>query len=236
MKNYVPISMAKFSTQALIYFEVNEVENADMVDNAYLLLKMNPYKNPEEEIHCYLNDKIDIKSLNNPDTGLNNRYSYLCEDSVVLDITESFHLLTSGVVKNNGMIVDFGKGEIYSCQLQLVYRREIIYPSYSCKGFFEKELMLSSFKDVAISPYFLTAVSSTITFSIHNMGRNPVIVYIQNSPDANIFVNDTHPIELLPNETGLIVPNKFTKYTRIAVTSQENCIFTKLWFQTQLIR
>lgn len=235
MKNYVPISMAKFSNQALIYFEIDEVENADMVETAYILLKLNPYKNPEEEIHCYLNDKIDVKSLNNPFTGLSNRYSYLREDNVIIDITENLHLLASGVVKNNGLIVEFGNSDLYSCQLQLVYRREIIFPAYSCMGFFEKELILSSFKDKAISPYFFTATSSNITFSIYNMSKHTVSVNVQNSPDAKLFVNDAQTLVLLPNETGLIVPYKFTKYTRVVARSEENCIVIKLWYQTQLI-
>ncbi|MGE4214253.1 MAG: DUF6385 domain-containing protein [Anaerotignaceae bacterium] len=235
MENYVPISMAKFNKQALIYFAVDEIYDADMVEAAYILLKMNRYKNSGEEIQCYLNDEIEVESLNNFNTGLSNRYCYLREDNVILDITENFHLLTSGMVKNNGLIVEFGDSDIYSCQLQLVYRREIIFPVYNCMGFFEKELILSSFKDKAISPYFLTATSETITFCIHNMGEHPVNVNLQNSPDAKLFVNDAQTLVLLPHETGLVVPYKFTKYTRIVVTGTNKCIVTKLWYQTQLI-
>ena len=236
MKNCVPIYMAKFNKQTLIYFEVDEFKNADMVETAYLLLKVNGNRNSTEEIQCYLNNKIDVKSINNLYTIFSNRYSDLRQNSVALDITEAFHLLTCGGAKNNGLIVEVGGEDIFSCQLQLVYRSEIIYPSYSCMSFFEKKLLLSSFKYKAISPYFLTSTSSTITFSIHNMGKHPVSVNIQNSPDAKVFVNDTHTLVLLPNETGLIVPYNFTKYTRIVVTSENKSIFTKLWYQTQLIR
>lgn len=235
MRNYVPISMAKFNKLALIYFAVEQICDADLVETAYISFRINRNINPEEEIHCYLNDKIDVKSLNNSNTELGNRYSYLCEDNVILDITENFHLLTSGMVKNNGFLVEVGDSDLYSCQLQLVYRREIIFPVYSCMGFFEKQLILSSFKDKAISPYFLTATSSTITFCIHNMGKHPVNINIQNSPDAKLFVNDAQMLVLLPDETGLIIPHKFTKYTRIVVTSANKCIVTKLWYQTQLI-
>lgn len=235
MKNCVPIYMAKFSNQTLIYFEVDEVENADMVETAYLLLKVNGYRNATEEIQCYLNNKIDVKSLNNLYTIFSNKCSHLCENTVALDITESFHLLSYGGETNNGLIVESGDYDIYSCQLQLVYRREIIYPCSSCMGFFEKKLILSTFKYKAISPYFFTATSSTITFSIHNMGKYPVSVNIQNSPDTNLFVNDTQTLVLLPNETGLLIPYNFTKYTRIVVTSENKSIFTKLWYQTQLI-
>lgn len=235
MNNCVPIYMAKFNKEALIYFEIDEVENADTVEAAYLLLKVNGYRNSPDEINCYLNDKIDVKSLYNPCTIFGNRYRYLSQDSVALDITETFHLLTSGAVKNNGLVVEFGDYDMYSCELQLVYRREIIYPS-SCMGFFEKNMILSSFKEEAVSPYFFTATSSSITFSIHNMGKHPVSVKIQNSPDAKLFVNDTHTLVLLPNETGLIEPYNFTKYTRIIIRSENKCIVTKLWYQTQLMR
>ncbi|MDD3569995.1 MAG: DUF6385 domain-containing protein [Lachnospiraceae bacterium] len=236
MKNCVPIYMAKFNKEALIYFEVDEVEDADMVEAAYLLLKANGKRNSTKEIQCYINNKIDVKSLNNLYTIFSNKCSCLCENSVALDITEDFYLLTCSGVTNNGLIVECGDNDIYSCQLQVVYRGEIIYPSCTCMGFFEKNLILSSFKDKAISPYFFTATCSSITFSIHNMGEHPVSVNVQNSPDAKLFVNDTHTLVLLPNETGLIIPYNFTKYTRIVVTSENKCIITKLWYQTQLIR
>jgi len=236
MNNQIMISMMKFDQLALIYFPVDEIPNADMVENAYLLFKTDRNKSTMEEVHCYLNDKIDPKYLNKLNIGFSDQYCNSYDDSVLIDITENFHLFTSGMIKNKGLIVELGDNNLYSCQLQLIYKKEIIAPKCRCMRFFEKELIISSSQDRAVSPYFLSANSSTITFSIHNLGHHAINVYIQNSPDAKIFVNDALTIVVNPHETGLLMPCKFTKYTRIIATSTHRCIVAKLWYQTQLIR
>gem|GEM_PF-949276 len=235
MKNQVPISIIKFNDLALIYFAVDEIFDADKVESAYILMEIDRYKNPEEEIPCYLNDKFDLKSLNNYNTRFGNRYDNSCEGNMLVDITESFHLLTSGMIKNNGFIVELGNKNLLSCQLQLIYNREIIVPVYSCMGFFEKELTLSTWHNNIKSPWFLTSNSSAVTFIVRNKGYYPINICIQNSPDTEVFVNDAQTFVLMPNETKLMVPYIFTKYTRVFVTSTYGGVLAELWYQTQLI-
>lgn len=236
MSNEIMISIMKFDQMALIYFAANEIPNADMVENAYLLLKMGRNKNTVEEVNCYLNENVDLKYLNRLNTGFRDQYRNFYEDNVLIDITENFHLIASGMIKNEGLIVEFGGNNLYSCQLQLTYKKDIIAPNCRCMRFFDKELIISSYQDMVVSPCFLSANSSVITFSIQNLGHHAINVYIQNSPDAKVFVNDAQTIVLNPNETGLLIPYKFTKYTRIVATSAQNGIVAKLWYQTQLIR
>ena len=234
MKKDVSISMTKYYDRALIYFDVDEVCDANRVESAYLLLELDRYKEAEPT-GCYLNDKIDLLPINRIKSEISNRCNHSFERGFLIDITESFHLITSGAVKNQGIIIELPNNNLFSCRMQLVFRDEIILPSFSCMGFYEKQLLISSDCGKAVSPCFLTASSSTITFCVCNESSHPVSVRMQYSPDAQLFVNDVQNLILQPKETELLIPYKFIKYTRIVVSSIHESIVTKLWYQTQLI-
>ncbi len=233
MSTTVPITVERFGKFLLVNFSLTEIDNLSKVENAYLLLKLD--RNYEEELPCFLNDSTDYKSLYGFQTSQKERYYNLYDVNKMIDITENFHLLLSGMKNNRGIVVEIGESELYGCQLQLTYKKEVISPQCYCNPFFSKKLFISSRSNQALSPFFLTAYSSMVTYCIHNLGNNEVTLHIQNSPDTKECINDKQSIILLPNSSGTIIPMIYTKYTRILITSAQPNILVKVWFQTQLI-
>lgn len=233
MDNNVSVAMMRFNDGDLIYFKMDEIWDADKVEDAFLLVELDKNIYPNEDIRCFLNDQINLDT-NQMDTNICDKYSYSCVKSFLINITESFHLLNSGAVQNHGFIVVSENNRLCACKLQLVYRNEIIAPSYNCMGFFEKECIMSGGKDIKVSPFFLTASSATITFCIHNKGNKSMNVGMEYSPDAKLLVNDPQIITLQPGETELLIPYKFAKYTRIVIKSADKGILANIWYQTQL--
>ncbi len=232
MKNGVPVSVTNYDTFSLLYFELENVPQYQMVESAYLLLEMGGSMT-RGEVRCYLNERNNYWSQN--DSFI--KQSYVLQNSykneVMIDISESYHALVSGMKENNGIIVEYGNDFLYACQMYVVYRQEIIAPRCRGMGFFEKKISVSSIRNEAVSPFFLTANATMVTFCINNFGKYPIYVFIENSPDAKRVFADPQRIEVLPNEMGVIIPTYFTKYVRLGVTSSFYGIVTEVWYQCQ---
>jgi hypothetical protein len=218
-----------------MYFNINKIFQFDMIESAYFLLEVNADA-PEEQFCCYLNEKINLGTCENCNNDKFDNYNKTYKKEMVFDISESYHILASGMKENNGIIIECGNNYLYSCQLYLVYRQEIIAPVCWRMAFFEKELFISSRNNYVLSPFFMTAKSSMNTFCIYNLGKHLIQASIENSPDTKKVFYDKQIIEILPNEMGLITPTFFTKYVRIRISSSYNCIVAKVWYQSQQIK
>lgn len=232
MKSIVPISMTKFDTFDLLYFDFQRINNAERVESAYLLLEVSGNAK-ESEISCSLNKNVSFEIRDDyyiKQAGYN-RNSY--KKQISLDITEQYHLLASGFYYNNGLLINHGKHTVYSCQMYVIYSQQVILPRYWCMPFFEKELFVSSQENEGRSPFFMTAAASVVTFCVTNLGSYPVYLSVEYSPDTNKIVRDSQMIEVLPNETGIIIPMYFTKYVRVLITGSYPGVIANVWYQSQ---
>lgn len=232
MKNGVPVTVTNFDTFSLIYFELESIPQFQMVESAYLLLEMDG-RMTRREVSCYLNERNNFWASN--DSFIKQSYAHQnsYENEVMIDISESYHALVSGMKENNGIIIEYGNEFLYACQMYVVYRQEIIAPRCRRMGFFEKKISVSSISKQAVSPFFVTAHAAMETFCINNLGQHPIYVYIEYSPDAKNVFEGPQRIEILPDEMGVIIPTYFTKYARLCVTSSFNGIITEVWYQSQ---
>ncbi|MEA4841969.1 MAG: DUF6385 domain-containing protein [[Clostridium] symbiosum] len=232
MRSRVPISLTNFNTFSTIYFELEDIPQYQMVESAYLFLEVDGDMTGTG-FRCYLNEGYNYGLQNDSFANRSYDYQHYNENEIMIDISEIFFALASRVKENNGIIIEYGDNYFYSCQMIVVYRQEIIAPK--CKGmtFFEKKISVSSSGNNAVSPFFLTANATTVTFCVSNLGDYPIVVSIENSPDARNILEDPQRIEILPNVMGVIIPTYFTKYVRIRVTSNYNGIGTEVWYQSQ---
>lgn len=235
MLDAVPISITKFDTFGLLYFNVESIFQYEMVESAHLVLEVNGNASIEE-ISCYLNERNDYRIQKSYYTKKFEDYRGSSKKELILDISENYHKLVSRTNENNGMILNFGRNKLFSCQLYLTYRKEIIAPRYWCMPFFEKELFISTMKSEVYSPFFMIASASMITFCVENLGEQEIFVAAESSPDAKKSIKCLTMLEVLPSGMVLLTPKYFTKYTRLFISSSENGILTKVWFQCQQIR
>lgn len=232
MRNRVPISLTNFDTFSTIYFELGDIPQYHMVESAYLFLKVDGVMTGGG-FHCYLNEGYNYGPENDSLTNKSFGYQNYNENEIMIDISEIYYALASRMIENNGIILEYGDNYFYSCQMIVVYRQEIIAPGCKGKTFFEKKISVSSRENSAESPFFLTANATTVTFCVSNLGNDPIVVSIENSPDARNILQDPQRIEILPNVMGVIIPTYFTKYVRIRVTSVYNGIVSEVWYQSQ---
>ncbi|KAF5050313.1 DUF6385 domain-containing protein [Anaerotignum sp.] len=232
MRSRVPISLANFDTFSTIYFDLEDIPQYQMVESAYLFLEVDG-EMTGRGFGCYLNEGYNYGLQH--DSLINRSYGYqnYSENQIMIDISEIYYVLASRMKENNGIILEYGGNYFYSCQMIVVYRQEIIAPRCKGKTFFEKKISVSSSGNNAVSPFFLTANATTVTFCVSNFGDYPIVVSIENSPDARNILLDPQRIEILPNVMGVIIPTYFTKYVRIRVASIYNGIVTEVWYQSQ---
>lgn len=235
MKNAVPISLKKFDTFGVVYFNIDNFFDTESVDGAYLLLEVYG-STTGEEIQCYLNESLDGKLQSKMRVKRSNEYGNFYRKEVLLDITESYHLLASGIKINNGMIVEYGNNQLISCQLFFSYKKDIITPQFSCEPYFEKKLYISSRQKEAVTPYFSMATATMLTIWVENLGKHPISLSVINSPDAKKGITYPQWVEILPSEIVMLNPKYFTKYIRAIVKGAENGIIANVWFQSQLVR
>jgi len=232
MNNEIPISIIRRDGAYLIYFDVCNIDNPKKIEAAYIKTKRSNHGDNGQEISVFINDR-----LSGEDSILLRKYKQTVqEDSydyrIIADVSEAVKMIAAGHVENKGFILKNVK-QLYDPRLTLCYYRNRIYPCPEY-GFFEKKISLFSYTLSQESPWFYTGMSDTITFFVNNKGDSDITIHIQNSPDTVRSVKAAQRIHVPPGETADIIPYRFSKFTRLAVNSEEGRINCDVWFQTQL--
>ncbi|WP_352401222.1 DUF6385 domain-containing protein [Anaerotignum sp.] len=235
MKNAVPISIKKFDTFGIVYFNIENFFDSENVESAYLSLEVCG-NTDGEEIQCYLNDDFNSWVKRDLTMKKSNDFKTPWRKEVLLDISENYHLLASGIKENNGMIVAYGNNQVISSQLLICYKKDIIVPKFLCEPYFDKKLYISSRQKEAFSPYFLMATVKMLTIWVENLGEHPINVALANSPDAKKSATSLQWTEVVPNEIIVLNPKYFSKYVRAILNSSQKGIIANVWFQSQLAR
>ena len=86
----------------------------------------------------------------------------------------------------------------------------------------------------AALPFQTTSNKTVYTYSVVNSGPDSISANVEVSPDGSHFVFDSHQ-QIDPNETAVLVPNYFLKYTRLSLqTTSTSAITTAdVYFQAQ---
>ncbi len=234
--------------EVLIYFDTNELGNG-YIARAILLLEI--FRRFESDtgisgIKYALNSSpLTEKYMTAMEQ---NQGIYPLNSNEELDITEGINKIISGESENNGIILSCNEGQArfyIGKGSKLLIRQEppvivpVVYKDIDNRTnervFFEKEFRITANNEPKFTPTLATFNSRVITFFFENLGKNPVICFIQYSPDAHIFGNDNQIIKVDPGELGKITPVTFSKYMRAAVHAEnEQPITARIWFHTQL--
>jgi len=167
---------------------------------------------------------------------VNSFYSKWCRNEILLDISEIFLPLASGIKENRGIIVEYGQNCIYSYRLFFENTENEIEPIGIANQFFEDSFYICGGSDFAVSPFVLISNSSTNTFVVENLREQSIFLSMENSPNACNTFSDSQGIQVLPMELGLITPIYFTKYVRLHISSGQNGILVRVWYQSQQIK
>ncbi|MCF8567613.1 DUF6385 domain-containing protein [Alicyclobacillus tolerans] len=81
-----------------------------------------------------------------------------------------------------------------------------------------------------------TSTQTVYTYSVINLGSASLDAILEVSPDGNHFTLDLQK-QVAPNETIVLVPNYFLKYTRLSLqtTSSSAVTTTDVYFQSQTL-
>jgi len=234
--NEIPISILCKDKSVLLYFDMEEIQNANEVEKAYILLEIDEKHKQDKELEFCINSSVskeEWETIFSPTTERKKR-KVKEGQKIYIDVTENFHMFASGMIKNKGLTFKINGNHLIQCKLCINYIGEEITPNYREPVFYEKELILSSRKNFVVSPWILSKSCRTTSLYVKNISKHEIVVYLQNSPNAEDFVDVTEVLIVQPKETGVIVPHIFSKYIRITVKSKYRAIVAKLWFQTQM--
>lgn len=80
-----------------------------------------------------------------------------------------------------------------------------------------------------------TSLTKTVTYFIENLGENSVAANLQISPNGVNFIEDSGSKIIKNNETAILIPYVFAKYTRVRVKTIEKNEKSKIkiWYQAQ---
>jgi len=217
----------------LICFNTDDISDTSRIKKAYIILECDRKLDLTKKLS--LNSSMDSFNLDNKraETGLNTDKSLYELYKNYIDITEDFHLIVSGVVENNGFILNRSNLKKASFKLYFTYIENIIIPDFRECSFSEEDFIFSSFEGIIISPWFLTKDTRVVSFYIKNLSREDITINVQTSPNAKDFVNDTKSKIISPAHTTIIAPGVFSKYARIVIHSNYKPIVSKVWFQAQ---
>lgn len=231
----MPVSLFYRQDSTLIYFDVEKIKDMENVEKAYLLIAGDKEEQFNDEIHCNLNQYLTEEEWEKC-SSLHEKTEFHAKEKnkVYIDITVKFQAIALGIVKNRGLILSEIGCPIDHCEIHLIYINGVGQSCYK-SSFYEQELIVSSTQGRSKSSWILTKNSQVITFFIKNSLTYEITVHLENSPNARDFLNDTRMITILPGKISLIMPYAFSKYTRVAVTSDHHCILAKIWFQTQRV-
>lgn len=233
MKKELPVSIISNSDLHLLYFDVDEIDNPDSIQSAYIVVDRDHQFDKDGEISVSINDRLseaDFMSLRQQKKA-SRGFSYGSE--VLTDASDAVKMIATGYVENNGIVLRT-PNNLCNPRLMICYHQKKIYPN--CEGdFFEKELRLSSCSRRIESPWFFSGLSKTITFFVENIGCSEFTIHLENSPNAIQHVDDAQRITVHPGETVDIVPYKFSKFIRLIAHSDNRNVALRLWFQTQLL-
>ena len=231
MRKGIPISIAKYDSFDLIYFDPNYVIDLPFIGKAYLALEL-----CEKQLHggirCYFNGE----EQEAPYCAEGSFSPKGCGTELVLDISEIFLPLALGMRENKGFILEYGQNCICSYQLFVEYSENIIAPMATVDRFYEDTFYSCSNSNFAITPFVLMSNTSTNTFIVENMGSESISLAVENSPNACKTFNDAQGIQILPMELGIITPIYFTKYARLRITSGQTGVFVRVWYQAQQVK
>ncbi len=233
MEYEIPLSIIKSSHGLyLLYFDVDQIGDPDGIYKAQIYNTRSGRRDGEAEVflneHLSYEDEEYIEQRRCTSVRASNASDLLC------DVTQIVQALASGCVPNKGILIRY-HGYIRGPRLVIHGYDDAIYPR-GCRSFFEKELLISSFRDRAASPWFYSGDSSAITFFIENLTHDEIHIHIENSPNRENIVDDAQTLCIPPRCTQDIVPYKFSKFIRVTgITERHSRIAYKLWFQTQLI-
>jgi hypothetical protein len=89
---------------------------------------------------------------------------------------------------------------------------------------------------LAFTRWYDTAVYSTVTFFIQNIGPNPVHAFLQVSPNKSAIIDEPYSVNLWPGSTKALVPQIYGSLSRMAFRSliPSNHTALKIWFQAQV--
>ncbi|MDQ6422460.1 DUF6385 domain-containing protein [Paenibacillus sp. LHD-117] len=82
-----------------------------------------------------------------------------------------------------------------------------------------------------------TSTKATYSYAVINKGNFPAVAKIQISPNARNYADDTEqPVDA--GETVVLVPNRFLRYTRLAVRSErsDESTIVDVYFQSQEVK
>ncbi|GAX91614.1 hypothetical protein EFBL_3304 [Effusibacillus lacus] len=109
--------------------------------------------------------------------------------------------------------------------------------SFPARKFHEKKFLGIFTQDdwILLKPQN-TSRQVTYSYAIVNRGHNPVIVKVEVSPNSLDFAIDREE-EVISDETVVIVPTRFLRYTRISLRSKEpgKPTLVDVYFQSQSI-
>ncbi len=229
LNNEIPLSLFRSGDATVVYFNLGEVIEPEWVERAYLVVDTGSRET--RDITVSINDRINFER-DAFITGYS-RFSGDVGNCVNIDITREWHLMVSGTLPNNGLMLRMSSRHINYGRLRLVYNREVIAPADQITGFYEKELYISG-RGNRSSPWFLTENSSVITYFVNNLGCDEILIHIENSPNTRETVTDAGRLILCPGETGALTPFLFSKYQRLSFCSHEHPIAARIWFQTRV--
>jgi hypothetical protein len=105
-------------------------------------------------------------------------------------------------------------------------------PSVISGCFSEYTAQIKIMSGEGFSANYLTKNARAITIFAKNTGESPIVISLQNSPNGLDFSDDPQKLDLIPNETGCLVPYIFSKYTRVTAKSAQTGA-ARIWFQMQ---
>ena len=80
------------------------------------------------------------------------------------------------------------------------------------------------------------SMQTLATFFVYNQGSNPAKVYLEISPDNNMFITDSPEKIINPGEAEIFIPLRFSNYAHLSLasanTGQPSTL--KIWYQAQV--